>query len=157
MLGYLFAVVAAATFANQSPVEPPATAPVSGSYLAMLYVPSAEGTGCVMGSSSQLFAEVSYGGLSSRTFYIKSPYAGSNGQVVSVQTMTVTSGLGSLTPSGTFTWTGYGAYNWNVSGTFTTSIQEVGAHAFMLNLTESYSNCNENQSLSLVRMGVDNN
>lgn len=157
MLQYLLAIAAAATFANQSPTEPPAIAPASGSYLALLYVPSASGTGCVMGSGSQLIAEVSYSGFAGKTFYVKSPYAGSSGQVISLQTMTVTSGAGTLTPSGTFTWTGYGAYNWNVNGTFTASIQEVGAHAFMLNLTEVYSNCTENQSLSLVRMGVDNN
>jgi len=161
MLGYLLTAVAAATFANSSPanqpqVEPPTVAPISGSYFAMDYVPSTEGSGCVVASGSQLLSEVSYGGVKGKTFFIKSPYSASNGQVVSIQILTVTSGLGSLAPSGTLEWTGYGSANWSVSGTFTAAITEVGTHAFMLSLSETFGDCTEKQELSLVRMAVDN-
>ena len=157
MLNFVLAAVTAATFANQSIVTPTTEAPDAGTYVGMAYVSSADGTGCVMGSGSQVFAEVSFGGLSGKTMFIRFPYSGSNGAVASVETMTVTGGRGSLSPSGTLTWVGTGAYNWNVSGTFTTSITEVGTHAFLLNVTDTYPNCTETQSLSLARTGTDNN
>jgi hypothetical protein len=157
MFDLLFAGAIAATFANQ-PVTPPTVEPPdSGTYIGLSYVPSADGNGCVMGSGSQVIAEVSFGGLSGKTLFIRYPYSSSNGALVSVQTVTLTSGLGTLSPSGTFTWTGTGAYTWDVSGSYSATITEVGTHAFILNVTSTYTNCTETQSLSLARTGTDNN
>jgi len=158
MLSLLLAAVAAATFVNQPPVVPPTTqAPESGSYIGMAYVPSADGSGCVLAADSNVIAEVSFGGLSGKTLWIRYPYAASNGTVASVQTLTLTGGLGSVTPNGTFTWTGSGTHTWDVSGTFTANVTEVGTHAFMITVVETFTDCTETQSLSLARVGVDNN
>ena len=156
----LLAVVALAMFANQSTALPQAEAPISGTYVGLASVPSAQGNGCVLGAGSQVISEVSFPGLRGKTLYIRIPYSAySNGelvQLVSVETLTLADGIGTLSPSGTFVWTGTGSASWDVSGSFTASITEVGTHAFMLNVTETYSNCTETEAISLARTGVDN-
>jgi hypothetical protein len=160
MFDVLVSAALLATFANQSTPSPPAPAPTAGTYVGLLAVPSANGSGCVMGANSQVISEVSFAGLKGRTLYVRVPYsASSNGtlvELVSVETLTFTSGIGTLSPSGTFDWVGTGSASWNVSGSFTASITEVGTHAFMLNLAETYSNCTQTQAVSLARTGVDN-
>ena len=101
------------------------------------------------------FGEVSFGGLSAGTQYIRMPLAGNGLAVTSVQTLTVTSGQGTTHLSGSLGWTGTGVGDsWNVSGSFSATVTEVGGRAFDMQMTESYASCsNEKFNVSLVRMG----
>lgn len=130
--------------------------PESGTFLSMEYVPTAKGSGCVEGAGSDIYAEVSYPGLGGKTIYIRTPVDGSGTQLLSLQTLTVKSGLNADSPSGTFIWIGAGSANWNVSGNFKASITEVSSHAFLLSVIETYTDCTETQQFSLVRTGADN-
>jgi hypothetical protein len=131
------------------------TAPQAGTYAGLVYVQSA-GSGCLDVTGATYFGEVSFGGLSNKTVILRIPLAGNGLAVSSVQTLTVTSGSGTTHQSGTLAWTGTGVGNsWNVSGTFSQTITEVGTHAFNTQMTESYATCsNEKFNVSLVRMGV---
>jgi hypothetical protein len=104
MFDILLGVAAWATFAAQPTVPPSTAAPISGTYLAPVYVTSAEGTGCVMPAKANAFAEVSYGGLSGKTLDIRIPISGATetetAQFVSIEALTLTGGVGTLSPSG---------------------------------------------------------
>src|SRR4029077_3419591 len=99
--------------------------------------------------------EVSFGGLGAATQIVRLPIAGNGLAVASQQNWTVTGGKGTTHLSGTLAWTGAGVGDsWSVSGTFSATVTEVGAHTFVMQTTQSYDTCsNEKFNYSLVRMG----
>lgn len=132
------------------------TAPDAGTYSGGIYVSSTSGTDCLDRSGDAYFTEVSFSGLSGSKHYIHMPLVGSPGAVVSAVTITVKSGKGTTNLGGTLAWTGNGVGgNWDVTGTFSATITEVGAHAFVMQAKLSYTNCTEEDwNVSLVRMGT---
>ena len=145
-----------AMFASCAFARDESTAPVSGTYAGLVYVQSA-GSGCLDVTGNTYVGEVSFGGLSAGTQYIRIPLAANGLAVSSVQTWTVTGGKGTTKLSGTLAWTGAGVGNsWSVTGTFSATVTEVGAHVFDMQTTQSYDTCtNEKFNYSLVRMGPD--
>ena len=133
-----------------------ASAPESGTYSAQIYIQSAD-SGCLDKAGFVFIGEASFAGLSGATHYLRFPETGSNLAIVSAQTLTVTNGKGTTHLSGKLVWTGNGiGESWNYSGTFSATVTEIGTHAFVMQMKESYTGCAEEDSnISLVRMGVD--
>jgi len=154
----LLALLAASTCAIASDE---ASAPEAGTYAASIFVDSISSGYCLDSAGAHFAGGVSYGGLSATTDYVRIPITAKSKALVSVQTLTVTSGKGTLRPSGKFTWTGngFGGGGWSLSGTFQAQITEIGTHAFALQIGETYMNgygsCMEVLNISLVRMGAN--
>jgi hypothetical protein len=131
-------------------------APQAGTYQALVYVQSATG-GCLDKAGFAFVGSMSYSGFGGVTHYLRALQTGSNYAVVSVQTLTVKVGKGTTHPSGNLAWTGGGVGNsWNVGGTFSASVTEIGTHAFVLQLKESYNGCSEEDiNVSLARIGAN--
>jgi len=146
--------VLCAVFGTGAIASDEATAPVAGTYAAVIYIQSA-GSGCLDVTGATYVGEVSFAGLSGATQYLRVPLAANGLAVVSAQTLTVTSGKGTTHLGGKLVWTGNGVGDsWNVSGTFSATVTEVGAHTFVMQTTESYDTCkNEQSNISLVRLG----
>lgn len=152
----LAAAAAITGHAGQAVAGEPAPAPISGTYAANVSIDSTYGTGCYDSSATQFAGEVSYNGLAGTTAVIRIPLADSGQADISTQIFKITAGAGTTHPSGTFTWTGKGVgFSWNVSGTFAVTITEVDAHDFVLANVEKYTNCQEDQIISLVRFGPE--
>jgi len=131
------------------------SAPDAGTYQGEVYVQSVSGSGCLDKAGFVYIASMSYGGLSGTTDYLRALETGSNLAVDSVQALTVKSGKGTTHPAGNLTWTGAGVgASWNETGTFSATITEIGTHTFVLQLTESYSGCTEEDiNIPLARIG----
>jgi hypothetical protein len=132
------------------------SAPESGTYNAQVYIQSAD-SGCLDKAGFVFIGEASFAGLGGATHYLRIPETGSNLAIVSVQTLTVTSGKGTTHLNGKLVWTGNGfGESWNYSGTFSATVTEIGTHAFVMQMKESYTGCTEEDSnISLVRIGAD--
>ena len=132
------------------------SAPSSGTYQGEVFVNSVTGSGCLDKAGYAFIASMSFPGLSGTTWYLRALETGGNFAVESQQTLTVRSGKGSLSPGGSMLWDGSGiGDSWSESGTFTSSVTEIGTHAFVLALTEKYGSCTEVLNIPLARIGVD--
>lgn len=134
-----------------------ASAPVSGTYEAEIYVQSVSGTGCLDKAGFTFIGELSFAGLSGSKHYLRALETGTNFAVDSVQTLAVTHGKGTTSLSGTLTWTGNGVGgSWSESGTFSATVTEIGGHTFVMQMTDVYSGCTaEVLNIALVRMGAN--
>ena len=132
------------------------TAPEAGTYQALLYVQSAT-AGCIDKAGFAFTGSMSFGGLSASKDYLRALETGNNFAVDSIQTLTVTGGKGTTQLSGSFVWTGSGiGGGWTENGTFSAMVTEIGTHAFILQLKETYSGCTaEDINVSLVRIGAN--
>ena len=131
-------------------------APYAGAYLASFYVQYANGNlNCLDVTGEQYRASVSYSGLGGTTNYIRMPFLGNYEAAEYVWQFTVTRGAGTLAPSGDFNWHNRPYHDEYASGKFSASIMEVGTHAFLMQLSESYDGCYENVNVSLVRVSGD--
>src|SRR5215472_15833382 len=81
-------------------------APESGTFEAQVDVDSVTGSGCLDKGGYVFVGSMSFPGLSGTTYYLRALETGSNFGVDSLQTLTVTGGKGTTSPTGTFTWTG---------------------------------------------------
>jgi hypothetical protein len=132
-------------------------APSAGTYQALVWVQSVSGAGCLDKASYAFTGSVSFAGLGGSKHYLRALEAGSNLALVSIQTLTVTTGKGTTKPYGDFTWSvsGMGG-SASANGSFTSTITEIGTHAFVWQLKESYANCSsEVINLSLARIGAN--
>ena len=153
-----FLVTAVCTaFATCAVASEKASAPEAGTYEAEVYVQSVSGGGCLDSAGFTFIGELSFGGLSNGTQYLRLPETGINLAVASIQTLTVKSGKGTTNMSGSLSWTGSGfGSSWTESGTFSETITEIGSHAFVMKLTDAYSGCTaETMNISLVRTGAN--
>jgi len=128
-----------------------AIAPSSGTYAAGIYVISAAGSGCFDSAGAYYTGVVQYGGIAARTIYLNVPYP--QNYDVSAQTLSVTSGVGTVHPSGKFTWAFQGRLQSSVNGTFNSTLVEINANKFVAEVDESYPNCQEGVSISLIKTG----
>lgn len=133
-----------------------ATAPEAGTFQGQLYVNSASGSGCLDASGDVFIGSMSFGGLSATTDYLRFLETGPNAAFDSLYTLTVKSGKGTISPSGSFAWTGNGiGGSWSETGTFTSTITEITNHAFVLQLVVKYGSCTEDLNIPLVRIGAN--
>ena len=134
-----------------------ATAPDSGTYQAEIYVQSVSGSGCLDKAGFAFIGEMSFAGLGGAKHYLRALETGIDFAVDSVQTLTVKSGKGTTSLSGSLTWTGNGVGgSWSETGTFSATVTEIGAHAFVMQMKDTYSGCSaENLNVALVRMGAN--
>lgn len=132
------------------------SAPEAGTYEALVYVQSAT-SGCLDKAGFAFVGSMSFSGLGGTTHYLRALETGDNVSLVSVQTLTVKSGKGTTTPSGSLAWTGGGVGgSWSENGTFSATVTELGTHAFVIQLKESYSGCSDEQlNVSLARIGAN--
>jgi hypothetical protein len=132
-------------------------APEPGSYYASLYMGSANGSQCLEHAGPLYPGEVSFSGLNGTKHYVRSPWTYPDEAMVSVHVLSVTSGRGTTSWKGKLTRIakGYGGKDWNVSGSFTAELHEIGSHMFGAEITESYGNCTEEMAVSLVRVSSD--
>jgi hypothetical protein len=147
---------AAALIAGQlTQADAAANPPKAGTYAANILVQSADGSlGCLDSSGERYAGEVSYGGLSATTLVIRVPLTGEDAMFVWQQTLTIKGGVGSLDPTGTFVFKGVGNLNWNVKGTFSATVLEIGPHELGMQISETYPDCAEKLTISLVRIGA---
>ena len=133
-----------------------ATAPESGTYEAEVYVQAAS-SGCLDKAGYAFVGSMSYSGLSGTTYTLRALESGNNFAVDSLQTLTVKSGKGTTSPSGSLMWVGAGiGGGWNVNGTFSGTVTEITNHAFVLELKEAYTGCSsETLTIPLARIGVN--
>lgn len=141
---------------NGAIASEPVSAPESGTFQGEVYVDSASGTGCLDKAGYAFIGSLSFPGMSGTTYTLRALETGSGVAFVSVQTLTVKSGKGTTSPSGSLSWVGGGVGgSWTENGTFTSTIAEIGTHAFVLQLTEKYSGCTEDINVPLARIGVN--
>jgi len=82
---------------------------------------------------------------------VRVPVSGNVG-IVSILIFTVTSGIGTTTPSGTFTWQIRGQQIADASGTFSAKLTEIDQYSFIVSMKENYSNFSETQTISLTKL-----
>lgn len=147
-MGWWFAGLAmlAATSASAT------TYPTSGAYAAYIYVSSTSGPGCFDSAGMSYAGVLNYGGLDDNHAGLRVPLRGE----VSIQALTAKAGIGTLTPSGTFTWkieTGQGGQS--TSGTWSAQLSVVDSVSFVASITEHYNGnaCTEGLTVSLTRVG----
>lgn len=146
-----------AAFGTCATAHAAASPPDSGSYTGEVYVYSTNGDKtCIDHGGDTFTGQESYAGLSGAIDYIRVPVIGGS-PIISVQELKITKGIGTTGPSGNLAWTGTGTTSqvWNVTGTFSETITEVGTHTFLAEIAESYSTCTENLWLSLARVSAN--
>ncbi len=152
-MGWSFAgvMVLAATSASATDL------PKSGTYAAAVYVNDA-GAGCADSPYATYDGFLNYGGIGYAHAGLRVPI-GPQGYI-SVQALTATAGLGTLTPSGTFTWKisdGQGGGQ-TFSGTWSATLAVVDTVSFVAHITEKYNNiCTEHLTVALTRVGAHQN
>ena len=77
-----------------------ASAPQSGTFQAQLYVNSTGGSGCLDAKDDVFLGSMSFAGLNGTTHYLRLLETGPGAAFDSVYTLTVKSGKGTTTPSG---------------------------------------------------------
>ena len=147
-------LAATAAWGSQTPI-----APTVGTYAANIYIQTATGESCLDAPGRNFSGVLVYGGLSATQMWIRIPQVGSTTGMVSTQVLTVTTGAGTTSPGGKFSWKGQGVGpGWSLTGTFTASITPIDTHSFVLNLSERYLNggynCTEAPVLAVTRVGA---
>ena len=126
--------------------------PKSGAYAASIYV-SGAGNGCVDYAGTTYAGVLNYGGVDDNHAGLRVPLGASG--VVSIQALTAKAGVGTLAPSGTFTWkitSGQGGQSY--SGTWSARLSVVDSVSFVADITEHYNGiCTEDLTVSLTRVG----
>lgn len=134
----------------------PTSAPEAGTYQGEVYVQSVSGSGCLDKAGFVFIASMGFSGMKGPTWYLRALETGSGLGLLSVQTLTLTAGRGTTTPSGDLAWTGDGVGgSWNETGTFAGTITEIGTHGFAIELSEKYSGCSEDLIIPLARIGLN--
>lgn len=138
---------AATALAVSSLAISPASAKWSD-YAAGVSVQSVSGGQCLDSSGASFAGVLQYAGLPGRSAFLRVPLAQLG--VVSTQALTISSGVGTAHPSGTFTWKGVGPQGtvWNVSGSFQASITTVDVNSYVFAITESYGGCSESSYIA---------
>jgi hypothetical protein len=121
-------------------------------YAAGAYIQSVGGSGCLDTSGSTYAGVLQYGGLSGTTVTLRTPLPILS--LMSTQVLTITSGQGGSSPSGTFTWKGVGPSGtaFNVSGTFSASVTTVDTNSVVFNISEHYGSCTETSAISATKV-----
>ncbi|HWA92644.1 MAG TPA: hypothetical protein VG889_21610 [Rhizomicrobium sp.] len=121
-------------------------------YAAGVDVQTTSGTGCLDSSSSAFTGVLQYDGLSGKTAALRVPLPSVG--LVSTQILTVTAGLGTAHPSGSFTWKAVGPSGtlWNLSGTFQVTVTTVDANSYVFAMSETYGGCTENSYISATNL-----
>ena len=155
---WLPVLILASVCSGGATAESPLTPPKAGVYAANILIQSASGGGCIDTTGANFAGVLNYAGLSGTQFAVRSPIVQPGAGVVSTQILKVTSGVGTTSPSGTFTWKGAGVgLSWNLSGTFSATLTEIDAFSFVAQVTEHYTNgsaCTENQLIAFTRTGL---
>lgn len=148
-VGWFFAAMAMLTATSASAT----TYPQPGAYAASIYVASTAGSGCLDSMGTIYAGVLNYGGLDDNHGGLRVPL-GAQG-VVSVQALTVKTGLGTLTPSGTFSWKiSNGQSGQTIPGDWSAKLAVVDTVSFVAHITEHYNNgCTESLTVSLTRVG----
>ena len=136
------------------------TFPTSGTYAASIYVNQANPSyACWDGAGATYAGVLNYGGLDDNHAGLRVPLGAKD--AVSIQTLTAKAGLGTLTPSGTFTWkivASYGAPR-TVTGTWSAKLTVIDTVSFVADIMEYYNGnaCTEGLNVSLTRVGPHQN
>ena len=126
----------------------PADARRAAAYAAGMEIKSANGSACVDFAGDQYPGVLQYGGLTAAvdTLRVTLPSSG----LIGTEVLTITSGIGTTQPGGTFTWKGVkpSGTAFSVSGTFTATITPVDNDSYIFAMNEQYGNCTESSNIA---------
>jgi hypothetical protein len=123
-------------------VAAPACAKKNDAYAAGLEVQSTnDGSDCLEFGGDQYSGVLQYGGLSATVDTLRMTLPGRG--LVWTEVLTITSGIGTTQPAGTFTWQEVKPSGtvFDVSGTFSLTVTKVDKNSYIFAITKQYGNC----------------
>jgi hypothetical protein len=132
-----------------------ATPPQPGRYTADIVVTEVHGAECLDQTGDKYHGVLVYGGINATKATLRKPVLVDKVHLIEHLTLTITSGIGTLSPSGTFSLEVASPLDLKVSGTFEAKLIFSDAEAFTERLTVMAPSvdCTEAFDIALVRSG----